>query len=162
MSVWQVRIGPYPEREKIILKEGLTCVGWENLPDLTKIKTPESLFGLCRETYPQEKIRTINNWIRQIWIFREKIKPGDLVITPFKHSSAFAVGEITGPYQYRLDLPSNIHHMRSVEWVKEDIPRSAFAEDILRSLGSITSVCQIQRNDAEIRIREIIENDNFH
>lgn len=156
MTTWQIRIGQDIEREQITLKQGLVCVGWEDLPDLAEIKTIEDLTILCHEIYSHKKPGTVNSWIRQIWTFRERIKLGDSVIIPLKHHSVYAVGKITGLYQYRLDLPSHIHHTRSVEWIRKDIPRSAFEQDILYSLGSLQSICQIQRNNAEERIQAVI------
>lgn len=156
MTLWQVRVGRDIEREQIVLNEGIVFVGWETLSNLESIQSKAELETLCKKAYPNEKVLTISNWVRQIWTFIKRIELNDLVIIPLKSRSAYAVGRIIGPYQYRSDFSSNLCHTRSVEWIKKDIPRSAFDQDILNSLGSILSVCQIQRNHAEERIQAML------
>jgi restriction system protein len=50
------------------------------------------------------------------------------------------------------------YHSIKVKWIETDIPRSNFDQDILYSLGAFMTVCQIKRNDAEKRIREMAKN----
>ena len=45
---------------------------------------------------------------------------------------------------------------RQVKCLQTDIPRTAFGSDLLYSLGAFLTVCRIQRNDAEARIRGIL------
>ncbi len=93
----------------------------------------------------------------QIWAFYRRIQAGDLIVLPLKTQSAIAIGEATGGYKYRTDLPFETTHTRPVNWLKKDIPRTAFSQDLLHSLGAFMTVCQIQRNNAEARIREILK-----
>jgi restriction system protein len=151
-----VRAGRSGEREDFALSEGLAVIGWEELPDLSTIDSREELKALCDETYPNENVNKINNWVGQLWAFRERIKEGDLVALPLKKRSAIAVGKVTGPYHYRSDTPSLVRHIRSVEWIKEDIPRSNFDQDLLYSFGAFMTVCRIQRNNAEQRVRALL------
>jgi restriction system protein len=84
------------------------------------------------------------------------MQPGDLVILPLKSRSALAVGEVKGSYKFRADLPDNVRHTRPVKWLRTDLPRSALGQDLLYSLGAIQTVCRIQRNNAETRIRAVL------
>ena len=43
-----------------------------------------------------------------------------------------------------------------MEWRRSDIPRTAFDKDLLLSLGAFMTVCQIERNNAETRIRAML------
>lgn len=157
MSMWLVRAGRHGENEYTALDEGVALIGWDELPDLSTTKSKEELAELCRKTYAGEKPTTISNWVGQIWAFRERIQIGDLVVLPLKSRSAVAIGKCTGPYQYRQDLPENSQHTRFVSWIRKDIPRTAFDQDILFSFGAFMTVCQIQRNQAEERIRAMLE-----
>lgn len=38
------------------------------------------------------------------------------------------------------------------------IPREQFDQDLLNSLGAVSTVCQVERHDAEARVRRLIEN----
>jgi len=64
---------------------------------------------------------------------------------------------VTGDYKYRPDSPPDARHTRNVEWIQQDIPRSRFDQDLLYSLGAFMTVCRIQRNNAEERIKAILE-----
>ncbi|MDQ2900524.1 MAG: hypothetical protein M3Y07_12115 [Acidobacteriota bacterium] len=90
------------------------------------------------------------------WAFRERIQKDDLVVLPLKRRSAIAIGRVTGGYTY-LPGGTDDFHTGPVKWLKTDIPRSAFDQDLLYSLGAFMTVCQISRNNAETRIKAILE-----
>ncbi|HHW26653.1 MAG TPA: restriction endonuclease [Firmicutes bacterium] len=156
MAVWLVRAGRYGERENTALERGLVAIGWDKLPDLSGVGTKHELGRLMRETYPDEKPRTINNWVTQVWSFRNRMKVGDLVVLPIKTRSVIAIGRVTGSYQYTPHLGEGARHARQVQWLNTDVPRSAFDQDLLYSFGAYLTVCQISRNRAEQRIEALI------
>lgn len=156
MAVWLVRAGRQGEREDLALDSNLALIGWDEVPDLASITSREALATLCHEVYSDVKPQTLSTWIGQIWSFKERMQIDDLIALPLKRSSAVAIGKVKGSYQYRPDLPSDARHTRPVEWIRKDIPRSAFDQDILFSLGSLLTVCQVQRNHAEERIRFLL------
>jgi len=157
MTLWLTRAGRNGEGENLALNEGLAVISWGELPDLSTVKSRDELAEICHRTYPEAKPNTVSNWAGQIWAFRERIQMGHLVVLPLKTRNAVAIGKVTGPYQYRPDLPEDARHTRHVDWMRKDIPRSAFDQDILYSLGSLMTVCQIQRNRAEERIQAMLE-----
>lgn len=94
--------------------------------------------------------------VGQIWDFAKQITTGDVVALPLKSHRAIALGKVEGGYEYR-ELAPTIKHTIPVKWLKI-IPRDQFDQDLLYSLGSLMTVCQIERNDAEARIKHLIEN----
>jgi len=46
MALWLVRAGKHGERENLALEKGLALPGWDELPDLSDIKTREELLDL--------------------------------------------------------------------------------------------------------------------
>jgi len=155
MSLWMVRGGKYGEQENISFDNNIACIGFQEVPDLSKATSKEEIFELVRETYPDEKIMAIRNFTGQLRTFAHRMKEGDLVAMPLRNRSNVAIGRVTGPYQYRTDL-GDFHHTRKVEWLKTDIPRTAFGQDLLYSLGAIMTVCRIKRNNAEERFKAIL------
>jgi len=154
MSLWLVRAGRHGEQEQGALENEVVTIGWNDLPDLFDIKTKEELTKLYAKVYPGAKKMQAVNEIGQLWRFVHEIQKGDLVALPLKKQSAIALGEIIGEYEYN-ELANNIKHIRRVKWLKT-IPRSAFDQDILYSLGAFMTVCQISRNDAENRVKEVL------
>ncbi|GIW56653.1 MAG: restriction endonuclease [Nitrospiraceae bacterium] len=111
---------------------------------------------MLERAYPDAKKKTLLNWASQIWPFTKEMQLGDLVALPLKQRPTIAFGRVAGPYQYRRDLPADVRHVRPVEWLQE-IPRTAISQDLLYSFGAFMTVCRIQRNDAEQRIRTLLE-----
>lgn len=155
MTLWMVRAGKHGERESLALEQNIAVIGWEDLPDLSNIKTRDALSKLLKETYPDNKPKTLKNWESQIWPFIREMKQNDLVALPLKSRSSIAIGRVVGDYTYRPDLPPDAKHTRPVKWM-EEYPRTAFDQDLLYSLGAFMTVCRISRNNAEERVRELI------
>jgi restriction system protein len=157
VSVWLVRAGRYGEREEMALNNNVAAIGWIEMQDMSSITSREELKDLLSEIYPDKKKMAIANNSGQLWIFLKKIQPGDLVIMPSKFRASIAIGKVKGTYEYRTDLSDNVKHTIPVEWLKTDIPRTAFDQDLLYSMGAFMTVCQIQRNDAENRINRVLK-----
>jgi restriction system protein len=156
VSLWLIRAGAGGEREDLALDQGLAVIGWHELPGLSSISARSDLENLYRATFPDAGRGLVANHVGQLWAFVNRIQVGDFVVLPLKRRAAIAVGEITGPYQHRPDLPEDARHTRPVNWLAKDVPRSRFDQDLLYSLGAFMTVCQIQRNNAEARIRALI------
>jgi restriction system protein len=154
VTLWGIRSGKYGEREAFALEKNLAVIGWEDLPDLSRIQDREQLKALLEETYPDEKRKTLLNWESQIWPFIKGMAKGDPIVMPLKHRSAFAIGRVTGPYEYQTHGGEGVH-TRQVEWIKE-IPRDALGEDLRYSFGAFLTVFQVYRNDAEARIGAVL------
>lgn len=155
MTLWMVRAGKYGEREQMALDKNLAIIGWDELPDLAGIKDREDLTALLEKVYTDKKKNTLNNWESQLWPFINNMQIGDLVAMPSKDRSVIYFGNVTGGYQYEPGNPPRFRHTRPVQW-KQEIPRNNFEQDLLYSLGAFMTVCRIQRNDAENRIKALL------
>jgi len=156
MAVWLIRAGKNGQREQLALEKNVSVVDWGEMPDLSNITTKEQMESLFKKQSPGSPQSRVSNYVGQLWAFRDRIKQGDLVALPLKGSPAIAIGKITGDYKYRPDLPEDARHTRPTQWLRTDIPRGAFDQDLLYSLGAFMTVCQITRNDAEKRINAIL------
>ena len=155
MALWMVRAGQYGEDEQACIAGNFVSIGWSAMPDFGHCKTREELRALYEITYPVAKKNTAANEVGQLWAFLDRIQVGDWVALPLKNSAAIAIGEITGKYQFIKGV-DRTKFRRNVKWFRTDIPRTAFDQDLLYSLGAFMTVCQIQRNDAENRIKAIV------
>lgn len=152
MAVWIVRSGRYGETEDLALDQGPAVINWEDVPDLATYRTKIDLQTFYRHRYPDGKPGSIAIAVGQLWAFANSIRDGDLAVMPLKRRAGVAIGRITGPYQYRSDLPPNAYHTRPTNWLYKDIQRTAFDPDILLSFNGLLTVYQIQRERAEDRI----------
>lgn len=152
MSVWMVRAGKYGENEQAAIEKKVVTIDWNDLPDLSQITDRQQLVSLFGKTFPDDSAARISNHVGQVWAFCGRIQKGDLVVLPLKTQSAIAIGRVTSDYEYRTDLGESIRHVRRVNWLRTDIPRTSFDQDLLYSFGAFMTVCQIKRNNAEERI----------
>lgn len=144
LALWLVRAGKYGENENYALEKNIVTIGWN-----------EILEDLYLKINPNVKRMHMVRMVGQMWDFAKEIKTGDIVALPLKSQSAIALGRIEGDYEFR-ELTPQVNHIRPVKWL-EIIPRSRFDQDLLYSLGVFSTVCQIQRNNAETRIEKMIE-----
>lgn len=151
MALWLVRAGKHGEDENKALEKSLVIIGWQEMPDVGNIQSYGDMKKKHSEVYPDMSPKAIMNNAAQLWAFAKRINKGDLVVLPLKTRSMIAIGKIVGDYQY-----TEGRHTRKVQWIKDDIPRDVFGQDILYSFGAFMTVCQIRRNDAEERVKVIL------
>jgi len=151
MALWLIRAGKHGEDETAALDRGLAIIGWHEVPDLSSVQSYEEMKRRCSEVYPDMSPKAVMNNAAQLWSFAKRIEKGDLVALPLKTRSTIAIGKIVGDYQCLEG-----RHVRKVKWIKEDIPRNAFGQDLLYSMGAFMTVCQIKRNNAEERVKKIL------
>jgi len=155
MTLWLVRAGKYGEREQFAIEKNLAVIGWEEIPDLSKLEDRSELTDLLAYTYPAEKKRALSNWEAQLWAFSKRMEVGDLVAMPLKHRAIIKFGYVAGDYKYEPANPIGFKHTRPVNW-KHDIPRSQIDQDLLYALWAEPTVYSISKNDAENRFKALL------
>ncbi len=80
------------------------------------------------------------------------MQKSDLVVVPLKTRSQIAIGEVISPYSPTFDGGVS----RQIKWIKSDLQRDVFRQDLLFSFGAFMTVCEISRNDALRRAEQII------
>lgn len=155
MTLWLVHAGRYGEREQMATEKNLAIIGWEDMPDLAKLKTRDELTGLLSETYPDKKKNALRNWEAQLWAFSKTMQPGDLVAMPLKNRRAILFGTVTGDYKYEPLFPAEFKHTRPVKW-QHEIPRNRIDQDLLYKFGATMAVCKIEKDNAENRIKALL------
>ena len=160
MTIWLVRAGAHGEFEEKFLSEKRIYVTWDGLNvDLGSMQERDELIEAMTERSPDSKHKTIINWVSQVWPFAHRMALGDWVVMPSKQQPSIFVGEITGTYNFAPAGEDPFFHWRSVAWIGESIPRSNFGQDLLYSFGAFLTICRIQRNNAEERLKAMRAND---
>jgi restriction system protein len=157
MTVWLVRAGAHGEQEDLALQERIACVAADDVPDLAPHKTRVAIEQVLREVHPADGNGRIRNNAAQLHAFAHGIAKGDLVVLPLKTRAQIALGRLTGEYKFRTDLGPGARHTRPVKWVRTDVSRTTFGQDLLYSFGAFMTVCRISRNDAGTRIQAVLD-----
>jgi restriction system protein len=154
MALWLVRAGKHGEHEARFLSENRIYLTWDGLShDLSTLDERSALDAVLAQTYTDAKSATLRNYAGQIWAFSHRMKKGDWIAVPSKSKPVFNIAEITGDYAFDSQAEDPYFHSRAVTWIGRDVPRTSFGQDLLYSFGAIMTVCQIERNDAERRVR---------
>lgn len=159
MALWMIRAGKNGQFENQWLEESRIYLNWGGLhDDLHGCTSRDEVSALLEKRHPDFSMGKRRNHGGQIHAFLNRMMPGDWVIVPSKFGPYLHVGEIVSGYKYDANASERLWHSREVKWLATEVPRSAIPQDILYSLGAIMTICQIQRNDSENRIRTLARN----
>jgi restriction system protein len=154
MAVWVVRGGRGNSYAQWCIEEGRAGAAWNNVPSLADTKTRDDVLAKYRSVNPEVSNPKAANFAGQLWGLRS-IEPGDIVIMPLSGAGLLVVGRCTSSYEH-LDESAPARHTVKVDWIRDDVPRSALGQDLLNSLGSLMTVFRIKRNGAESRFAQVI------
>lgn len=154
--LWMARAGGSGEDEEAALDGGMAIIGFREVPSLAGAGDYESVAKIVAGTYPEAKPRAHGNWAGQLWALAVGMQQDDLIVLPRKLTSQIAVGRVAGPYQYRK-VGDEMRHTRPVHWIRTDIARPTFGQDLLNSFGAFLTVCNVSRNDAVKRVQAVLE-----
>jgi restriction system protein len=156
-KVWVMRAGGYGEDEEVALGKGLAIIGFRNAGDLMKYPNVEAIAEALKKGDKTPNQDRADTQARQLWAFSRQAQEGDTVVLPLKtQPGQIALGLLAGPYEY-AKVGDELRHTRKVKWVRPDLPRTTFQQDLLYSFGAFLTVCRIRRNDAERRVAAVME-----
>ena len=153
MALWLVRAGGDGEWDELFRDGSRIAIGFEREVDLNAVESRDALKSLVQEKYPASSPQRIAASAGQMWTFARVMEKGDWVVVPFKTNRTINIAEIVSDYRHTSD---DHPHVRDIRWLKQDIPRSDFEQDLLNSFGGRRTVNRVSRNDAERRIRALV------
>lgn len=156
MTVWVIRAGRVGERDAWCLQHGHAGGGWNEIPSLTDANSREAVRQIVAASQPDDTIGKLNNNTGQLWGLKS-VGPNDIVIMPMKTTKTLAIGRATSGYQYLDDPDPSRRHVINVDWVRDDVPRSAVKDDLLYTLGAIMTIFKASRNQAQARFTHVLE-----
>lgn len=158
MALWMLRAGRHGEYEDRFLSTSRIYLTWGDTftGDARQFQSRAEIVQTLRERWAEASDGKIRNHAGQIWAFLRTMKPDDLVVVPGKKTPELHFGVIRSEAQYDAASAPDYRHYREVTWLR-DVPRAAMDKDILYSLGAIMTICEISRNDAEARVRRMLQ-----
>lgn len=138
-----------------MLDSGYTAVDFHEVGDLSVASDLSTMRALLSPVMQDKSEKAVGNYAAQLNAFANRISVGDIVVLPLKNVGRLAFGVVTGGYEY---LPGTgvLNHVRSVDWKRPDVARTALNQDLLYSLGAFSTVVQISRNDAAYRLGRVM------
>lgn len=157
MTLWVCKGGKRGQREDRFIEHNVISIGFGLLDDLSQLKNKSELEALYEKTWPDASEARKRNHAGQIWAFLTKAKIGELVVVPMKTTGTIWIGKIKSVYKFRTDLGTDMNHIRDVEWIKKNVPRSEFAQDLLYTFGAFMTFSRARRNQAEKRVLDYVK-----
>ena len=152
-KLWKVGLGRNSEFEADAFDKNVLTIGFGIQEDISDAKDRDALLEIMARVFPNEKPKAHLNLAAQLNQFINVMKVGDLVVCPVKSSSTIWIGEVMGGYSPAPDTHSPT---RAIKWLKRDLPRDVFKQDLLYSFGAFMTVCEISRNNALARTEQVI------
>jgi restriction system protein len=150
--LWLVRLGKNGEQEPHALEESELVLGFR-LDNLSGANNRDAILDVLKRSYPNEKPKTQLNFAAQVNQFCNQIQTGDLVVTPLKTTSQIGIAEVSS----EANLNAEGRVSRKIKWLRQDLPRETFRQDLLYSFGAFMTVCEISRNGAIQRVEVILK-----
>ncbi len=154
--VYVVRHGRNGEDEDQALEQGIAVIEWHDVPSLAHETNVQDIRQRVEATYFGASPHRVSAWARSLFLFAVAMQEGDIIVLPRKRTSQIAIGRVVGPYEYRA-LGGVDRHTRRVEWLRSDLPRPTFGQDLLYTFGALGTVFQASRNNAVGRVTAVLE-----
>ena len=153
-KVYLVRAGRYGEDEDLALERGIAIIGWADIPSLEAAESWDLVAELVKTASPDESKYFHGNITGQLWAFAHAMQEGDFVVLPRKIAGGIAIGRATGSYRYEK-IGDTYRHSRPVNWLRDNVARSTFEQDLLYSFGAYMTVCTVSRHEAPRRVAAV-------
>jgi restriction system protein len=127
------------------------AIGWDELGDLKLVGDDKQVMqSRVAKTFSDLKPGAVPNAAGVLLKFAFRMKPGDLVVSPYKPDSTLNFGRITGDYYH--DATAELHrNRRPVKWLKTGIPRTDFPPAARNEVGSAMTLFQVKSHDKLFR-----------
>lgn len=133
-NVWMIRAGQGGYLVEDFAAKNIVAIGWNQLGDLTMLRSRDAIKELCRQTYPKDKPGKVVTSASVVHKFRNVIQEGDGVVTYDPNTREYLVGEITSDYRFDSTVIPDHANVRDVAW-RSRISRDALPGATRNSLG---------------------------
>jgi predicted Mrr-cat superfamily restriction endonuclease len=156
MRVWIVRAGKDHVFEGHFLEQSLVGIDFKlaAAPAFDLANASREEIGRVLESIHPDQGGAITGWTGQCWAFAREMQIGDLVVTPLAQSGHIAVGRVTGALERSAQPP--VAFARAVRWLERSMSKERLGEDLVNSLGSISTVSSSRASAAAGRIEAVL------
>ena len=113
VSYWIYSPGENASKWQECLNEGIMCIGWDDLRDLSNYATREDVRAEIKKFYPSNG--SAKNDSLAVWQFSREIKEGDIIFAKKGMTKIIGRGVVESDYIFD-DSRSEFKHVRKVRW----------------------------------------------
>lgn len=113
LTYWTFSPGENASKWELCVQEGIMCIGWTSLGDLTQYASREEMRDEIKKHYPTDG--NPKNDSLAVWQFAYEMRPGDIVFAKKGVNKILGRGVVESDY-YFDDNYSDFKHIRKVHW----------------------------------------------
>lgn len=137
------------EIAQTVEKASVVAIGWEEMGDLSTLKTREEIKQKYESVYSETGVKA-GIGAGQLHRFAHEIKKGDIVLTPLKISREVLIGQVISDYIYDPNIVSSRYpSIRRVKWLKK-MSRDELSVPFRNTIGGIMTVFNVDAHSSEI------------
>lgn len=153
-TMWMVRAGEGGFRFDDFKSGSRVSIGWEEMGDMSPLRTREDFTKVVEATYPELKKAQIAAFAGQPYRFVREMRINDSVLTYDSSARKYLVGTVVTDYIYAPAEYSEQPNIRRVQWQGE-VLRDDLSVETRNSLGAISTLFQVPP-DAAAEIRQLL------
>lgn len=132
---WTYSPGEKASKWELCINEGIMCIGWDALGDLSRYASREDMRIEIKKNYPTEG--NAKNDSLAVWQFANEMKPGDIVFAKKGMTKIVGRGVVESDYLFDDNFP-NFKHKRKVKWTNI----GEWSTDDKHAMKTLTNVTQ--------------------
>ncbi len=113
---WLYAPGPNASKWSDCKSEGIMCIGWGDLGNLTNYSSREDMQEAIKTYYSSDS--SGKNDSLAVWQFTHEMKPGDIVFVKKGRSTIIGRGVVESDYEFDISR-DDYKHLRKVKWTDE-------------------------------------------
>ena len=133
-TYWLYSPGEKASKWSICTNDGIMCIGWDALGDLTQFDSREDMRLAIKEYYPKDG--SAKNDSFAVWQFANEMKIGDIVIAKKGMNKIIGRGIVESDYYFDPNM-KNFKHIRKVRWTEKG-EWDAIGKNAMKTLTNIT------------------------
>lgn len=148
VAYWTFSPGENASKWQLCINEGIMCIGWDALGDLSQYASREEMRTEIKKHYPTDG--NAKNDSLAVWQFAHEMKPGDVVFAKKGMTKIIGRGVVESDYYFN-DNYANFKHVRKVRWTNI----GEWTTDGKHAMKTLTNVSQY--TDYVERLNKLVE-----
>lgn len=116
VTYWTYSPGANASEWERCVREGIMCLGWDEIGDFKQYASPEDVRDALKESYSIDG--SAKNSVLAIWQFFKEMKPGDIVFAKKGRNKIIGRGIVESDYDFDASR-QHYKHFRKVHWTNK-------------------------------------------
>lgn len=146
--MWVCRTGQKAMYLTAFLQESKIYLVWNGFNvDFHSLNSKQEIRNLVSNEMGSNNHTSVSNWTGQLMAFYKEMRIGEYVVIPHAKSHDYTLAMIAGDYVFEKDSSTGLHHSRKITVVKVGVPKTAFTQSQIYSMGAYRTVFKVKHEE---------------